>query len=85
MIRWYRLVNRQDFIDTGLPSFEAKVNLESIGETTVIVTRGVGVSLFFQDAFLPVNLNGKNPFRFGLHSVYVDQNDDLWLGVIGED
>ncbi len=85
MIKWYRLVNRTEFLNTNLPSYEAKVNLEDIGETTIMITKGVGVSIFFQDAFLPVQMNARNPFRIGLHAVYVDQNDDLWLGVIVED
>lgn len=83
--KWYRILNKDEFVATQLPSYEATVDLDEVGEKQVVVMKGVGVSLLFNDTLLPVNLNGKNPFRFGRQAVFIDANNDIHLGVYVED
>lgn len=85
MFNWYRLINQQAFLDTNLTSYEVTVSLEDIGETSLMIVRGVGVSIVYDNEIYPVNLNGKNPFRFGLRAVNLDANGDIWFGVYVED
>jgi hypothetical protein len=84
MFEWYFLANKADFEATGLTSFEAKVVLNGIGEKTVLFTKGNLISIYYDTYFLPIGLNGANPFRYGNYAVFLDQSDDIWLGVYSE-
>ena len=35
----------------------------------------------YDDVFLTMDLNDKNPFTFENKAVYVDGNNDIWLGI----
>jgi hypothetical protein len=78
---WYNIINYDDFIDLGLPSTTVQVILEGIGLVDILVTKGIGVSLKYDDVFLMVNLNSNNPFAFDGHAVYIDADNDIWLGI----
>jgi hypothetical protein len=78
---WYRLINRQEFIDSELVSVLATVTLIDFGQKEVLVTKGEAVGITIDDVFLPVEMNDKNPYRIGERAVFVDANDDIWLGV----
>ena len=80
-VKWYRLFNRQDFIDTGLVSYKTSVVFENEGEKEILITRGFDVGITFEDTFLPVSLNEKNPFRIGEKAIFIDLSGDVWLGV----
>jgi hypothetical protein len=79
--KWYNIINQDDFIAMGFSSKQLEVDLEDIGVKTVLVTKGVGVSILYDGVFLTVNLNNNNPFEFDSHAVYIDANNDIWLGV----
>ncbi len=79
---WYKIVNRNEFLATGLTSRELTLDLEGLGQKTVMVFSGIMVSLLYDDVFLSAELNDENPFAFDSHAVYVDANDDLWLGIL---
>ena len=81
---WYRLFNHQEFLNLDVPSAEFDVVLDGVGLKTVLVTRGIATSILFDDTFLTINLNGKNPFRYDTTAVFIDQYDDVWLGVYFE-
>lgn len=81
---WYKIVNVSDFEELGLPSQEITLELEGLGEKTILVTKGNAVSILYEGIFLSANFNDKNPFEFEDHAIYVDSNDDLWLGIANE-
>lgn len=85
MFNWYQVFNRQAFLDTGLVSREFELFITDVGQKTILVTKGVGVSMLYEGVFLMVGLNDKNPFRIGEHAVFVDEVDDVWLGIYSED
>lgn len=77
----YKIINYQEFLDSGLPSKELQFVLKGIGLKTILVTKGIHVGLVHDGVFLPVYLNGRNPFFFENYAVYLDDNEDIWLGV----
>lgn len=78
---WYRLFNRADFLATGLPSYEVQVELVGIGIRNILITQGIATSITVDDTMLTIDLNDRNPFRYGSRAVFIDENDDVWLGV----
>ena len=78
---WYNLFNMNDFDNMGIPSFSDEFFLTDVGAETIMITKGNLTSILFRDTFLPVNLNGKNPFVVGTYAVYYDENFDIWLGI----
>ncbi len=83
IINWAKLLNISEFDDRDVPSIEVPLLLGS-GETTIIVTKGIGYGVVWNGIFLAVNLNDKNPFVFDNTTVYLDTNNDLWLGILSE-
>lgn len=82
---WFNIFNKTEFEDSGLTSREYTVVLDSYGEKTIIATKGVGVGVLFDDVFLPLEFDDQNPWAFEDRAVYVDENDDVWVGVAVED
>lgn len=83
---WFYIFNYEDFIDTGLVSKTYSLILDGIGLKDVLVTKGVEVGLTYEGIFLPLNMNDKNPFEFEDHAIYIDENENVWLGIaVNED
>lgn len=82
---WYKIYNRTDFLALELPSLEVTLELEGIGEKTILLTNANTVSLLYEGIFLTADFNEKNPFEFEDHAIYVDSNDDIFLGIKHED
>lgn len=78
---WYKILNRADFLESGLVSREVTLLLDGVGQAVVLVTRGNCVAITYNGIMLAVELLGDNPFTFDGHAVYVDSNDDIWLGI----
>lgn len=79
---WYRIFNLTAFLDTLLVSRVYQLELENIGIKDILVTNGKTVSLTYEDVMLSINLNGKNPFVFEGHAVYLDSaTQDVYLGL----
>lgn len=78
---WYKIINRAEFLATGLTSREVEVVLEGIGLRTILVTQGRLTSLVYDGVMLPIGVTEANPFIFDGYAVYLDANDDVWLGV----
>lgn len=81
---FYKIINLDEFEALDLPSRSLEVTLDSIGLKTILVTKGETVSLLYEGVFLSVNLNGNNPFEFDGHAVYIDENNDIYLGIAKE-
>lgn len=78
----FKLFNLVDFQATGLVARELDVVLEGIGEKKILITNSNYVSILYDGVFLPINLNNKNPFEFGSRAVFLDPNNDVWLGLL---
>lgn len=84
---WYKIFNKTEFEALGLVSKTYSLNLEDIGNKDILVTKGNYISIQYETVTLPLNLNSKNPFPFEGHAIYIDDSNDVWLGieVPGED
>ncbi len=80
---WYKIINIADFEAADIPSRELTLELEGLGQKTILVTKGNLISILYEGIFL-APVNGKNPFEFEEHAVYTDVNGDLWLGILNE-
>lgn len=78
---WYYIFTTTDFDALNLPSKTYTLDLENIGIVDILVTKGNHYGILYDDVFLPLNLNDKNPFEFSDHAIYVDADDQVWLGV----
>ncbi len=78
---WYKIINYTEFLALDLPSRSIEALIEGIGLKTILVTKGIGVSIIYEGIMLPVELNDHNPFIFEGHAVFKDENNDLYLGI----
>lgn len=78
---WYKIFNLTEFEALDLPSRAYTSILEEIGERTILVTKGNKTSILYEGVFLPINNFDKNPFEFDGYAVYIDENDDVYLGI----
>lgn len=82
---WYRMVNKDDFESTGLVSRTLTVDLDGIGLKSILITKGNLLGITYEGVFLPVNLNGVNPFYFEGYGVYLRENGDVFLGIMQDE
>jgi len=83
---WFKIFNTAEFDALGLVSKTYTLFLDGIGEKDILVTKGNAYGLTYEGVFLSLNLNDLNPFPFDGYGVYVDDNDDVFLGIeIDED
>jgi len=78
---WYKIINRAEFAATGLVSRELTLVLEGVGTVDVMVTKGRHYALLYNGVFLPLGVTDANPFAFDGHAVFIDVNEDIWLGI----
>lgn len=78
---WFLIFNLAEFISLDLGSKTYTLNLDGVGEKDILVTSGNLVSITYDGIVLSINLNTKNPFEFEDHAIYVDDNDDVYLGI----
>lgn len=78
---WYNIFNKTVFEGLGLEFKEYTFNLEGIGQKTIIVSKGNYLSMTYEGIMLAINVNDQNPFLFDDHAIYLDENDDVWLGI----
>lgn len=78
---WYKIFNLTEFEALGLVSKSYLLDLEALGQKEILATKGNLVSIVYEGIFLPINLEGNNPYSIDDHSVYLDANNDIWLGV----
>lgn len=79
---WYQVFNRTEFEALGLVSKDYELTLEGLGEKTITATKGNFVSLIYEGVILPIELNSKNPLLFDDHAVYVDTDQNVYLGIL---
>lgn len=81
---WFKIFNRTEFNALGLVSRTYTLNLDGVGEKDILVTKGLALGMLYEGVFLSLELNDKNPFEFDDHAIYVDENDDVYLGIAVE-
>jgi hypothetical protein len=81
---WYKIYNLLEFIALGIPSKEYELAFEGLGVKTVMAVRGNTNAVVFDDVMLIINFNNQNPFAFENRAVYLDENNDVWVGVAVE-
>lgn len=84
MFHWYNIFNLQTFIATGLTSRTYTFFLDGVGEKTLLATKGETYGITYEGVFLSINMNGKNPFRYDVHAVFLDEQNNVWLGIYEE-
>jgi hypothetical protein len=79
---WYKIFSLAEFLATDLMLKTYTVELEDRGEQKFHVYRGNMISVRYDDAFMPLELDGRNPYEAieGGYAVAVDINDDVWFG-----
>ena len=78
---WFKIFNLTLFTATGLVSRKITLELEGLGAKDFLITKGNLTSILFDGVFLSINMNDQNPFIFEGFAVYLDDNDDVWLGI----
>lgn len=78
---WWKIFNLADWLATGLVSRTLTLEFDSLGQKTLLITNGNYTSVLFDDVFLSLSLNDKNPFEFGGRAIYLDVNEDVWVGI----
>lgn len=81
----YKIFNLLEFEALELVSKTYNLVLEDVGEVGVLVTKGNLVSITYEGVFLSLNLNEKNPFEFEGFAIFIDENDDVYLGINGRE
>ena len=79
---WFKIFNLNDFIASGLFSRTYSLELEGVGLRDVLVTNGKTIGLTYEDVFLSLNLNAKNPFVFEGMATYVAESQNVYLGFL---
>lgn len=82
---WYKVFNLTEFEATGLVSQSLELVFDTLGVKTLLVTKGNLVSVTFDDVMLAIGLNSKSPFEFEDRAIYLDENDDVWVGILNEE
>lgn len=77
----YKIINIDDFEAAVIVSRTVTGLFGDLGLKSILVTKGNCISLLYEGVFLSLNLNDKNPFVFEGHAIFVDPNNDLWLGI----
>jgi len=81
---WFKIFNRIDFNALGLVSKTYTLNLQGIGQKDVLVTKGITYGITYDGVFISVGLNDLNPFSIDDRAIYVDNNNDVYLGIAVE-
>lgn len=77
---WYLIFNRQEFSALDLISKTYTHNLSGRGVQSFLVTRGNTIAITYDGAFLPIELNGKNPYESEGYAIFLDSDENVWLG-----
>lgn len=78
---WFNIFNKTEFEATGLVSWELERLLEGIGKVDILVTKGRNISITYDEVLLSIGVTDANPFIFEGYAVYLDANNDVWLGI----
>lgn len=80
---WFKIFNRTEFLALNLVSKTYTHNLQGIGQKDILVTRGNGIGVLYDDVFLTLDL-GDNPFVMDDRALYIDALNDVYVGIAVE-
>lgn len=85
MYTWYKLFNCADLDAKNVPYLEDSFELDKMGVKTIRLYKGQFYSLLVDGVFLPVHLNGRNPFKTsdGKLAAFMDKANNIWVGYAG--
>lgn len=78
---WYKIFNTAEFDALDVFSKTYFLNLEPIGLKEILVTKGNGVGILYEDVFLLLDLNQKNPFERDGFAIAISDTLDVYLGI----
>jgi hypothetical protein len=81
----YFIFNKDDFEALELGSKTYTVNLPDLGEKDILVTNGNLLAITFEGVFLALRVNSKNPFFKDGYAVFMDESNDVYLGIEDEE
>ncbi len=81
MYTWFYIFTSTDFLALDLVSKTYTLLLSGIGQVEILVTNGNFLGITYDGVFLPLNMNDQNPFEFDDHAVYIDAENQVWLGI----
>lgn len=81
----YFIFNKNEFEALDLISKTYPINLPVLGQKDVLVTNGNLLAITFEGVFLAVNINDKNPFFKDGYAVFLDEENDVYLGIEDEE
>lgn len=77
----YLIFNKDEFEALDLIQKTYTVNLPDLGEKDIIATNGNLLAITFEGVFLAININDKNPFFKDGYAVFLDEDNDVYLGI----
>ena len=80
IVNWYNVGNKAIFEAKGIPQEEKTLDLEDLGEVSVVFLAGYNFGVIFNGEMLIPYMNGRNPFNKNETTCYVDENQDVWVG-----
>lgn len=79
---WFLIFNLTSFEALGLTSKQYVLNLDGVGEKTILVTKGETIGMLYDGVFLSLKLYDENPFEFDSHAIFIDDlTNDVYLGI----
>lgn len=81
---WYKIFNEDEFLALDLVSKAYTLNLEDIGQKTILVTRGNYASIVYEGEIYSVNMVDKNPFVIENRAIFIDDDSNVYLGFLIE-
>lgn len=82
---WFNLYNKLVFEAEGIPSKSLTYDFTDYEVKTVLITKGNTIGILIDDVFLSIGLNDKNPFEFDGYACYIDENNDIFVGILVPD
>jgi len=78
---WFKIFNITEFNALDLISKTYTFILEGVGQKDVLVTKGVTYGMTYEGVFLSLNMIDRNPFEFDGYAIYVDADQNVYLGI----
>ncbi len=85
MITWFNVYNKTTFEAEDIPSKNLTLDLGDFGQQEVMITKGNHIGIFVAGVFLMLGLEDLNPFYFEGLLAYLDEDDEIFLGIYSED
>lgn len=79
--KWFKIFNTAEFDALDLVSKTYTFILEGVGQKDILVTKGVTYGMTYEGVFLSLNMIDHNPFEFDGHAIFIDGDDNVYLGI----